>query len=64
MVENVFVGQIGPEGLKVVSATFLLAYFVCLKGSTCETKESVFHFTSKALFVLESSFNFSSIQMS
>ena len=41
------------ETLKVVSATFLLVYFVCLKGSTHETRKNVFYFTSKALFVLE-----------
>ena len=39
--------------LKVVSATFLLVCFVCLKKSTCETTKSVFYFTSKTLFVLE-----------
>ena len=39
--------------LKVVSAIFLLVCFVCLIESTCETRKKVFHFTSKALFVLE-----------
>ena len=39
--------------LKVVSATFLLVCFVCLKKSTCETRKNVFYFTSKALFILE-----------
>ena len=39
--------------LKVVSATFLLVCFVCLKESTCETRKNVFYFTSKALLVLE-----------
>ena len=39
--------------LKVVSATFLLVYFMCLKESNCETRKNVFNFTSKALFVLE-----------
>ena len=39
--------------LKVVSATFLLVCFLCLKDSTCETRKIVFYFTSKALFVLE-----------
>ena len=34
--------------LKVVSATFLLVCFVCLKKSTCETRKNVFYFTSKA----------------
>ena len=37
--------------LKVVSATFLLVCFICLKESTCET--SYFYFTSKAVLVLE-----------
>ena len=40
------------NSLKVVTATFLLVYFVC-KESTCETRENVFYFTSKALFILE-----------
>ena len=39
--------------LKVVSATFLLVCFVCIKESTFETKKNVFYFTSKALFVLQ-----------
>ena len=39
--------------LRIVSATFLLVCFVCLKESTCETRKNVFFFTSKALFVLE-----------
>ena len=39
--------------LKVVSATFLIVYFVCLKERTCETRKNVFYFASKALFVLE-----------
>ena len=39
--------------LKVVSATFLLVCFVCLKDGTCETRKNVFYFTSKALFGLE-----------
>ena len=39
--------------LKVVSATFLLVCFVCLKESTCKTRENAFYFTSKALAVLE-----------
>ena len=50
------------NNLKVVSATFLLVLFVCLKESTCETRKNVFSFTSKALFVLEI-INFSDIQM-
>ena len=40
-------------GFKVLSTTFLLVYFVCLKKGTCETRKNVFYFTSKALFVLE-----------
>ena len=39
--------------LKVVSAIFLLVYFLRLKESTCETRENVFYFISKVLFVLE-----------
>ena len=39
--------------LKVVSATFLLVCFLCLKGSTSETRKNVFYFISKALFVFE-----------
>ena len=39
--------------LKVVSATFSLVCFLCLKESICETRKNVFYFTSKALFVLE-----------
>ena len=41
------------HGLKIVSTTFLLVCFVCLKQSTCETRENVFYFTLKGLFVLE-----------
>ena len=41
------------KSLKVVSATFLLVYFRCLKESTFETRKNAFYFTSKALFVLE-----------
>ena len=39
--------------VKVVSTTFLLVCFVCLKESTCETRKNVFYFASKAIFVLE-----------
>ena len=39
--------------LKVVSTTFLLVYFLCLKESTCEARKNAFYFTLKALFVLE-----------
>ena len=41
------------KALKVVSATFLLVCFVCLKESICETRKNILYFTSKALFVLE-----------
>ena len=30
-----------------------LVYSLCLKESTCETRKTVFYFTSKALLVLE-----------
>ena len=39
--------------LKVVSATFLLVYFLCPNESTCETRKNDFHFTSKTLFIPE-----------
>ena len=39
--------------LKVASTTFLLVYFLSLNESTCQTKKNTFHFTSKALFVLD-----------
>ena len=42
-----------PLHLKVMSATFLLICFLCLKESTCETSKNVSYFTSKALFVPE-----------
>ena len=43
-----------PEtSLKVVSTTFFLVCFLCLKETTCETRRNVFYFTWKALFVLE-----------
>ena len=38
--------------LKIVSATFLVVCFLCLKESTCETRKNVY-FISKALFILE-----------
>ena len=41
------------KGLKVMSATFLLVYFLCLKKRTFETRKNFFNFTSKAIFVLE-----------
>ena len=40
-------------GLKVVSATFLLVCFICLKESYCKTRKNAFYFTSEALLVLE-----------
>ena len=39
--------------LKLVSATFLLVCFLCLKDSTFEKRKNVSYFNSKALFVLE-----------
>ena len=36
-----------------MSPTFLLVYFVSLKESTCDARENVVYFFSKALFVLE-----------
>ena len=41
------------DKLKVVSTTFLLVCFVCLKESTSERRENVFYVTLKALFILE-----------
>ena len=41
------------KSLKVVSATLLLVCFLSLNESTCQTRENVFYFISKALFVLE-----------
>ena len=38
---------------KVVSPTFLLVCFLSLDESTCQTRENVIYFTSKALFVSE-----------
>ena len=42
--------------LKAMSATFLLVCFLCLKESTCETRKNVFYLNSKALFILEKTF--------
>ena len=57
LVSLLFLGKTAIEAktgsLKVVSGTFMLACFVIVKESTCETKEIFFHFTLKALFVLE-----------
>ena len=39
--------------LKVVSATFVLVYFLRWNESTCQTRKNVFYFTLKALFVLK-----------
>ena len=51
--------------LKVVSDTFLLVCFECLKKSTCKTRKNTFYFTLKALLVLEiSTFNILDIQIS
>ena len=41
------------NSLKVVAATLLLVYFLCLKEGTSETKKNVFYVISKSLFVLE-----------
>ena len=38
------------ESLKVVSAIFLLVWFLSLNESTCQTRKNVFYFTSKALY--------------
>ena len=48
-----YIDQIKSISLKVVSATFSLVCFLSLKERFCETRKSVFYFTSKALFVLE-----------
>ena len=39
--------------LKVVSATFMLVYFLNLNESPCQTRKNAFYFTSKALFILK-----------
>ena len=39
--------------LKVVSTTFLLVSYVCLKESTCETRAIDFYFILEAVFVLK-----------
>ena len=39
--------------LKVVSATFLQGYFICLIENTYKTRKIFFYFTLKALFILE-----------
>ena len=39
--------------LKVVSAIFVLVYFLSLNESTCHTRKNAFYFTSKALFIFE-----------
>ena len=43
--------------LKVLSATFLLVYFLSPNKSTCQTRKKNFFFTSKALFVFGKSVN-------
>ena len=49
----------------ILKIVFTKNTFLCLKESICGTRENVFYFTSKALFVFEiSNFNFSDIQMS
>ena len=39
--------------IKAGSAAFLQVCFVCLKESTCETRNNIFYFTSKALLLPE-----------
>ena len=39
--------------VKLVSATFVLVYFLSLNKSTCQIRKNDFYFTSEALFVLE-----------
>ena len=39
--------------LKVVSATFLPICFLSQNENTCQTRENVFRFTSKAFLALE-----------
>ena len=51
--------------LKVVSATFLLICFVCLKETICETRKNVFFLLWKLFsFLRQSNFKFSDIQVS
>ena len=53
------------QPLKVVSSTYLIVCFVCVKERTCEKLKYCFYFTSKALSILEiSSFKCSGILMS
>ena len=51
--KKLFIQESFGSILKVVSATFLLVCFICLKESTCKTKKNAFYFTAKALLVLE-----------
>ena len=59
LLENVSKGFLAEKvllfrfSLKVVSATFLLFCFICLKERTYETRKNVSYFTLKALYVLE-----------
>ena len=39
--------------LNVVSAAFLLIFWLSPNKRTCQARKNVFHFTSKALFILE-----------
>ena len=52
LIDNIFLNNI-EDGLKVVSATFLLVCVLSLNESTCQTRKNVFYFTSKALFILK-----------
>ena len=58
ILKDIFLSPLIPviqtaEGLKVVSTTFLIICFACLKESICEAKKNVFYFTLKAVFILE-----------
>ena len=51
--------------VKVLFATFLLAGFVSLNESTCQTRKNIFYFTSKALsFLRKSNFKILHFQIS
>ena len=42
--------DIQDTSLKVMSATFLIVYFLSLNKNTCQTRKNNLYFTSKALF--------------
>ena len=60
--------KVQTNPLKVVSATFFIVYFVCLKKSICETRKNVFYFNSVFPSVLEiikfEFFRYSNVMMS